>query len=149
MAITLDAYTLKPVAAPSPAVAAAYVAPPVIVPDPSSNPRRDSRNDQTRDDRGLNFRTVLNANIFAGVTGRSWEPDETKSDASPRPARVPKGGPAELNGDDVLLEAVSATHTDVPAGARVHGEATSRYAQAFFATTRTFARRGESLELTA
>lgn len=149
MVITLDAYTLKPVAAPPPTAAAAYVAPPVIVTDPSSNPRRDSRNDRSKDERGLNFRAVLNANVFAGVTGRSWQPDTAKTDAPARAARVPKSGPAELNGDDVLLEAVSAAHTDVPAGARVHGEATSRYAQAFFATTRTFARRGESLELTA
>jgi hypothetical protein len=149
MAITLDSTTLKPIAAASPATVAAYVAPPVIVADPSSNPRRDPKNDRSKDDSGLNFRAVLNANTFAGITGRSWQPDTARSDAPARQARVPKDGPTELNGSDVLLEAVSTTRADVSPGARVHGEATSRYAQAFFATTRTFARRGESLELTA
>ena len=147
MAITLDAFTLKPVAAPPSAVAPAYVAPPVIVTDSSSNPRRDAKSG--KDDRGLNFRAVLNANTFAAVTGRSWQPDTAKSDTPARPARVPTSGPAELSADDVVLEAVSTTRADKPQAARAYSQATSRYAQAFFATTRTFARRGESLELTA
>ena len=149
MAITLDAFTLKPVAAAPSAAAPAYVAPPVIVTDPSSNPRRDSRSDRGKDDRGLNFRAVLNANTFAAVTGRSWQPDTAKSDTPARPQRVPTSGPAELSSDDVVLEAVSTTRADKPQAARAYSQATSRYAQAFFATTRTFARRGESLELTA
>jgi hypothetical protein len=149
MAITLDSNTLKPIAAAPPAALAGYVAPPVVVADPSRNSRRESGSDPGKDGRGLNFRAVLNAQTFAGITGRSWQPDAAKSDAHARQTRVPNGGPTELNGDDVLLEAVSTPRADISPNAQVYSAATSRYAQAFFAATRTFARRGESLELTA
>ena len=76
------------------------------------------------------------------------QPETAKPDVPPRPTKLPKSGPAELSGGDssILLDAAYSRRPD--SGVRVHLAATSRYAQAFFADTRTFARPGESLELT-
>ncbi len=78
----------------------------------------------------------------------------TATDADPRPEKFPDTTaeeltPGESNG---LLDAVQATRgTDVPPAPEqdAHRAAAQRYARTFFSDTRTFARPGESLEISA
>ncbi|MBX7198574.1 MAG: hypothetical protein K1X51_04305 [Rhodospirillaceae bacterium] len=146
MAITIDAVTLQPVrAVPQPA-AAFVAAPPVVVADSARSSRRDQK--EERGKQSLSFRAVLDAAAAGQVKLDAVQPETVKPDVPPRPTKLPKGNPAELNGGDssILLDAAYGRRAD--SGARIHLAATSRYAQAFFADTRTFARPGESLELT-
>ena len=152
MGITLDGITLQPIKAASsaPAAAAAIVAPPIIVADPSRGSRRDSKNDRGKD-QPLSFRAVLNATAAGSIKTETPQAEAAKAEPEARPARVPDSSPTELNGAEssVLLDAAYARRGESSNGQqRVHLAATSRYAQAFFADTRTYARPGESLELT-
>ena len=148
MAITLDAVTLQPIkAAPTTPV----VAPAVVAADPARGQARESKNDRGGKDSSLSsFRAVLNAVASGAVTANFVQADAANTAPQARPERVPKSTPAELNGSEssVMLEAAYARREQGASAARVYLAATSRYAQAFFADTRTYARPGESLEMT-
>lgn len=147
MAITIDAVTLQPVkAAPQPTPYAP--APPVVViADSARGSQRDQKDERGKQSLG-GFRAVLDAANAGRVKPDAVRPETAKPDVPPRPTKLPKNGPAELSGGDssILLDAAYGRRNDN--GVRVHLAATSRYAQAFFADTRTYARPGESLELT-
>jgi hypothetical protein len=148
MGITLDAVTLQPIRTAQPA--APPVAPPlVVVAEPARGQARESKNERGKD-QAPSFRAVLNATVAGGIQAQAAQTETAKPEPQARPARVPKSEPAELNGGEssVLLDAAYARRGEGASAARVHLAATSRYAQAFFADTRTFARPGESLELT-
>ncbi len=149
MAITIDAVTLQPVKVAQPSIAPITVAPQVVVADSARGSRRDSKNDRGGKEQSLNFRAVLDAVASGSIKLEAVQTEAGKADVSPRPTRVPKTGPSELNGSEapVMLEAAYVRRGS-DNGARIHLAATSRYAQAFFADTRTFARPGESLEMT-
>ena len=150
MAITIDAVTLQPVRVAQPTIAPITVAPQVVVADSARGSRRDSRNDRGGKEQSLNFRAVLDAVASGSIKLEAVQTEAGKADVSPRPTRLPKNGPSELNGSDapVMLDAAYVRRGSSDNGARIHLAATSRYAQAFFADTRTFARPGESLEMT-
>lgn len=149
MSLTIDAVTLQPVKQPAPSAAAAPVAPPVVVvADSARGSRREPQNERGKE-QSLNFRAVLDAVASGKVTLDAVQAESARPETPPRAVKIPKAGPAEVTGGDssVLLEAAyGRRRTDN--GVRVHLAATSRYAQAFFADTRTYARPGESLELT-
>ena len=148
MSITIDAVTLQPINQPAPSAVAAPVAPPVVaVADSARTSQRDSKNERGKE-QSLGFRAVLDAAASGKVQLDAAPADTPRPEVAPRPAKLPKRGPAELSGGEssVLLEAAYQRRAD--SGVRVHLAATSRYAQAFFADTRTYARPGESLELT-
>ncbi len=147
MAITLDAVTLQPIkAAPQTPV----VAPAFVVADPARGQARESKNERGKDSSLSSFRAVLNAVAANAVTADPVQADTGNAEPQARPQRVPKNAPAELNGSDssVMLDAAYARRGQGASAARAHLAATSRYAQAFFADTRTYARPGDSLELT-
>lgn len=145
MAIIIDAVTWQPVKAAPPPVAP-FAPQPAVVADSARGPRRDQKDERDKQSLG-SFRAVLNA-VAGQVTRDAAAAHAAKPDIPPRPARLPESGPAEVSGGDssVLLEAAYGRRSD--SGVRIHLAATSRYAQAFFADTRTYARPGESLELT-
>lgn len=154
MAVTLDAVTLQPIkTAPQPTPAVAVAPPVVVVAESARGGRRDSQNQRGKE-QSLGFRAVLDAAVAGKVTFDAAPVETAKADLPPRPTKLPDSGPAELNGNEssVLLDAAYARRggndAKSSAGVRVNLAATSRYAQAFFADGRTYARRGESLELT-
>ena len=158
MALSIDALSLQPAAAP--------VAPPpprqpqvraVGGRDGASNERRGS----AKGDRGrasVAFRSFLNAATLAGVVQSLGEEFASASSSREAPAHTQR--PTKLpdtNQDRVL----SASETDnLYQSARVSAQssasrapefraATARYAKSFFGVSGTYARPGESLELTA
>lgn len=147
MAITIDAVTLQPVKAAQPPVAPIAAAPQVVVTDSERGSRRDQNNDRGKE-QSLNFRAVLDAATAGSLKLDALQGEPARGETPVRPTKLPKSGPAELSGGEssVLLEAAYQRRSD--SGVRVHLTATSRYAQAFFADTRTYARPGEALELT-
>ncbi len=151
MAITIDAVTLQPVKAAQLPAAPVTAVPQVVVAESARGSRRDQKNDNRgAQEQPLSFRAVLDAATAGNVKRAAVQGETAKTEITPRPTRVPKSGPAELSGDEspVLLEAAFTRRGGNDDGARPYLKATSRYAQAFFADTRTFARPGESLEMT-
>jgi hypothetical protein len=158
MTITADILsTLQPVAAP--------VAPPPRQPAVSAVGEREStaneRRNESKDDRGranINFRSFLNAATFAGLA-QSLGRDAPKSEATEEPARKTQRAQKQPDRNEpVVISAEEseslyrAAHAEAPrtnARAPEFLAATTRYAKSFFSVTGTFARPGETLELTA
>ena len=158
MSISTDTISLQPLAAP--------IAPPqqrqapvsaVGDRDGASNDRRkDAKDGRAR--ANINFRAFLNAATFVGLA-QSLGTDTFKADAtedSPRQtARAVKlperDEPPVLSGEEserLYRSAQTASQTK-NVRAPEFLAATSRYAKSFFAVSGTYARPGESLELTA
>ncbi|MBY0510412.1 MAG: hypothetical protein K2P94_09685 [Rhodospirillaceae bacterium] len=157
MTISADILTLQPIAAPiapppsrQPAVSA------VGDRDGTANERRgESKEERARPD--VTFRAFLNAATFAGLA-QSISREAPKNDATeettrntPRAAKQPKRDePVVISGEE--SESLYRAHTEAArpnARAPEFLAATSRYAKSFFSVSGTFARPGESLELTA
>ena len=156
MAITIDTLSLQPVAAP--------VAPPPRQPQVSAVGERQGANadrrNPSKDARGrssITFRSFLNAATLAGLT-KTLGSDSfktTTTDERPQPRRaekVPnKAGPEVLSAaeSEGLYQSAKSSGQGRASPAPEFLAATSRYAKSFFAVSGTFARPGETLELTA
>lgn len=150
MTITIDAVSLQPIAAPiAPPFARAPVAP-VGDRDSASNERRNDRGDRSRTSAA--FRSFLNAATLAGLT-QSLGADRVDPVAGvARPRKVPDRREAtELSGaeSERLYQEAQAKTRPHDARAREALAVTQRYAKSFFSVSGTFAKPGESLELTA
>ena len=106
--------------------------------------------------RSASFRAVLDAATFNGVINSAppSAPTSTGTPSEARPEKFPSAAAEELTpGESTgLLDAVQATRgSDAPPAPQqeVYRAATQRYARTFFSDTRTFARPGESLEISA
>jgi hypothetical protein len=150
MPVTIE---ILPPERPSPTLVAA-VQPTVTVIDAPSSTRGERRDPKT--DRGVSFRAALDAATFTGVISGAAPggPASTAAEAGPRPEKFPATSAEELSSGEStgLLGAVHATRgTDAPPAPEqdAHRAATQRYARTFFSDTRTFARPGESLEVSA
>ena len=106
--------------------------------------------------RGASCRAVLDTATFNGVLGGTppTAPASAGTAPEPRPEKFPSAAAEELTpGESTgLLDAGQATRgSDAPPAPQqdVYRAATQRYARAFFSDTRTFARPGESLEISA
>jgi hypothetical protein len=158
MTISADILTLQPVAAP-------IAPPPPRQPAVSAVSDRDStaneRRGESKDDRGranINFRSFLNAATFAGLA-QTLTRDAPKSEASEEPARkTPRATKQRDRSEPVVISAEEseslyrAAQAESPrtnARAPEFLAATSRYAKSFFSVSGTFARPGESLEISA
>jgi len=130
------------------------VQPAVTVIDAQVSARGDRRDART--DRGVSFRAALDATTFNGVIGGASgsTPASTGAQSQARPEKFPSTAAEELTPSDStgFLDAVNATRgSDAPPAPeqKAHRAATQRYARTFFSDTRTFARPGESLEVSA
>jgi len=157
MIISADMISLQPIAAPvapsvsrQPSIAAAGER------DGASNERRnDSREGRARTD--VTFRAFLNAATFAGLA-QSLGNDSatvTRSDSSdtprPRAVKLPERDQAPvISGEESeQLFRRSAAPQAERTRAPEFLAATTRYAKSYFSVAGTYARPGESLELTA
>lgn len=156
MIISADTIWLQPIAAP--------VAPPPRQPtiaaagerEGASNERRkDSREGRARTD--VSFRAFLNAATFAGLAqslgNNATTTTRTESSDTPRTraVKLPEREEAPvISGEESeqLFRRATATQLDT-ARASEYLAATTRYAKSYFSVSGTYARPGESLELTA
>jgi hypothetical protein len=158
MIVSADILTLQPIAAP-------VAPPPPRQPAVSAVSDRDStaneRRGESKEDRGranINFRSYLNAATFAGLA-QSISRDAPKSDATEEPARKTQRAAKQPKADEpVVISAEEseslyrASRAETP---RINPRApeflaaTTRYAKSFFSVSGTFARPGESLEISA
>ena len=162
MAISIDTVSLQPVAAPL-APGLARQAPVTAVAD-----RQGANNDRREQARGernrstVTFRSFLNAATLAGLTKTLGAERPASTDEAPakvqRRAKLPdRKDPEVISGDEAESLYRSArsstkdqTTSEQPvARAREYQAAATRYAKSFFAVSGTFAKPGESLELTA
>ena len=157
MTITTDTLSLQPVAAPlavfprTPQVSA------VGQRDGASNDRRGSSKD-SRARSGVAFKSFLDAATIAGLnktlgaeTSKSAVTDEGSSPA-PRRAKVPDQAEPEVLSaaeSEGLYQSAKSSGQGRSSPAPEFLAATTRYAKSFFAVSGTFAKPGESLELTA
>jgi len=154
--LTLDANSLQPIAAP---VSPAFIRQAPVSPVGNREQTQNERRETSRDDRArpnIAFRSFLNAATLAGLTKSLGGETQRSSADSEAPAYTrPSKLPAQkddtvisANEADVLYRSAQVSGRD---GARAPEflAATSRYAKSFFAVSGTFARPGESLELTA
>jgi hypothetical protein len=157
MAITADILT-QPIAAP-------VAPPPLRQPAVSAVSDRDStaneRRGESKEDRAranISFRAFLNAATFAGLA-QTLGREAPKSDATEEPARKTQRPTKQPDGNEPVVisgeESESlyrAAHAGTPRTNPRAPEflaATSRYAKSFFSVSGTFARPGETLEVTA
>lgn len=157
MAINFDSTTIQPVATPA---AAAVPRQPIVTPigerEGASNERRESARN-TRERVSTAFRSFLNAATLAGITETlgAERSDVAVDDVAPvRETRVPdrRKDPTVLEADEaegLYRTAQAADEGPRSSRAREFHAAATRYAKSFFAVEGTFARPGESLELTA
>jgi len=158
MTISADILTLQPIAAP-------IAPPPPRQPAVSAVSDRDGtaneRRGESKDERGrpdVTFRAFLNAATFAGLA-QSLGREAPKSEAAEEPARKTQRAAKQPKPDEpVVISAEEseslyrASRAESPltnARAPEFLAATTRYAKSFFSVSGTFARPGESLELTA
>jgi hypothetical protein len=111
--------------------------------------RRDPKTSQ-----GVSFRAALDAATFNGVISTSSASPAAGSDPEPRPTKLPTSSPDELTLSESagLLGAAQTVRSAAGPSApelEAHRAAAQRYAKTFFSDTRTFARPGESLEISA
>ncbi len=154
MAISVDSLSLLPAApilAQTPARVEAVA--PVGQREGASNDRRNAPKDRER--AVNNFRAALNAATLRGLTqaiSRDSKPAENATDeparARERPAKLPDAEPTVLSGAEAANLFRSAQAADQSSSSEFRA-ATSRYAKSFFSVSGTFAKPGESLELTA
>ncbi len=163
MALSFDSATIQPVATPA---AAAAPRQPIVRPigereGASNHDRRgDARN--TGDRVNVAFRSFLAAATLAGVTEAVSDTprDVAVDEAAPiREARIPgaKKNPTILDAGEAEGLYRSAHAADAPAveagqhsaRAREFHAAATHYAKSYFSVEGTFARPGESLELSA
>ncbi len=150
MSITIDAVSLQPIAAPvAPPFQRAPVAP-VGERDSASNERRNgARGERSRTSAA--FRSFLNAATLSGLTRTLGDEVDPVAPVA-RERKVPDRREAtELSGAEserLYQEAKAASRPD-DVRAREFLSATRQYAKSFFAVSGTFAKPGESLELTA
>ncbi len=163
MTLTIDQMPVQPVAAPA---AAAVPRQPIVTPigerEGASNERRDSTR-SPRERVSAAFRSFLNAATLAGITETlgAEQPERVDPVAPVRPTRVPDRDdgktPTILEADEAESLYRSAQSSDGAAArrprssvrARQFQAAATRYAKSFFAVEGTFARPGESLEISA
>ncbi len=157
MTISLDTLSLQPIAAPI-AASPARQAPVTAVGD-RDGANNDRRN-PSRDSRGrssIAFRSLLDAATLAGLTkSLSGQSKTVSTDEAPaRPthrAKLPdKAEPEVLSASESerLYHSAKNSGQGRSSPAPEFLAATTRYAKAFFAVSGTFARPGESLEVTA
>jgi len=154
MAISFDILTLQPIAAaPAPAAVARQPQVAAVGERDGAKERRGSAGDE-RARPNVAFRSFLNAATLAGLTQTLGKEASRAADATPaetRPVKLPKrDATTVLSGteSDRLLQSVRSTLTD-KSSAPQYLAATTRYAKSYFAVSGTFAKPGESLELTA
>ena len=157
MALTLDSVSLKPIAAP---IAAQAPAAPAIAAVGERAGANNDRRDSQRNDRGrpsVAFRSFLNAATLAGLT-QTLSKDTvvvSSDEPPPRQTKVPEQEPTTISSEeaDHLYQSAQTASEAQPrretARVRAYQAATSRYATSFFSVSGTFARPGESLEVTA
>ncbi len=154
MIVGFDTLNVQPIVAPS--------APPPRVQAPiepvgereatSRDPQEKNRGERQA---GVDFRSYITASTLEGL-GRAFDNagrargEDAAGDATARPTKVPESGPAILSGSEAAdyYRAISGESESLIA-AREFRDAATSYAQNFFAATGTFARPGESLELSA
>ena len=155
MIIGFDTLNIQPIVAPS--------APPLRVQAPiepvgereatSRDPQEKQRGE--RQAAGVDFRSYITASTLEGL-GRAFDNagqvrgEGSAGDSPTRPTKVPDSSPAVLSGTEAAdyYRAISGESESL-AAAREFRDAATSYAQNFFAATGTFARPGESLELSA
>ena len=96
-------------------------------------------------DAGLSFRAALDPALVGSIA------QTPPLQGTSRPEKRPDASPVELSGTESagLLGAAQVARVTGGAAPRAYQAATQRYAQAFFADTRTFARPGDAVELKA
>jgi len=157
MTITIDSVSLQPIGAPiAPHAARQPQVAAVGERDSANNERRESaRNDRGR--ASVAFRSFLNAATLAGLT-QSLSADTVTASTDEAPAKAPRAekirdqqDPTVIDADEAegLYRSAQAASEPQSARAKEYLAATSRYATSYFAVSGTFARPGETLELTA
>jgi hypothetical protein len=160
MAISFDILSLQPYPAPVAPV------PPRAPAIQAAGQRQDAQNERRqtaqdgRERANVSFRTLLNAATLSGI-GRAFqgavrETEEQATNLTQRAAKLPADAPETLSGTEAdtlyrIAKAVAPKADTSVSDARAaeFRAATSRYAKSFFSVSGTFARAGESLELTA
>jgi len=155
--ITLDGISLQPIAAP---VSPAFIRQTPVTPIGNRESAQDERRDTTaRDDRArpnVAFRSFLNAATQAGLTKtlgsetqRSTADNDVTAYTRPNKIPTPKDDAVIAAGEsDALYRSAPVSGREGPRAPEFLA-ATSRYAKSYFAVSGTFARPGESLELSA
>jgi len=156
MSLSIDSLSLNAIAA-SASLQQPRQAPvaPVGDREGANNDRRDSSKD-ARSRPSVAFRSFLNAATLAGLTKTlSADTRTVSTDVAPRPERPVKlpdqSEPPVISADEadsLYRSAQNAGEAGAPR-AREFQTASSQYAKSFFAVAGTFARPGETLELTA
>ena len=113
---------------------------------------REQANDRRhsgKDERGLNFRSVLSAATFTDLAdATSVAPEQASTSRPQRQARVPDSIPEVISHAEAtqLYNASRAANTNAGITAQ-YRNATSSYVKSFFSVEGTYARPGGSLEL--
>lgn len=157
MTITTDALSLQPIAAPAAPLSRQPQVSAVGEREGASNDRRAPSKD-ARGRSSIAFRSFLDAATLAGLnktlgaeTSESAVTDERSSPA-PRRAKLPtKAEPEVLSAaeSERLYHSAKNSGQGRTSPAPEFLAATSRYAKSFFAVSGTYARPGQSLEVTA
>ncbi len=152
MNVLFDSVTLQPVAAPQapPPRPQAPISPVGEGDAPKRDPREQNKGGRQRH---IDFQSFITASTLEGL-GRTLGGDQTIQDAPERrplrEAKYPDAGPKVLSGAEAAnyFRTVSGESEGL-AISREFQTAASAYAKNFFAVQGTFARPGESLELSA
>jgi len=158
MAISIDSLTLQPVAAP---ISAAPVRQAPVTAVGERDGANNDRRNPSKDARGRSsvaFRSFLDAATLAGLTKTLGAQTSTTAATDEAPAPPPRRAKLPEKAEQEVLSASESER--LYHSAKISGQgrtspapeflaATSRYAKSFFAVSGTFARPGESLELTA